>query len=289
MLSMTARRWFGIEVDDAGDKVMFGMSLPSGTIVDDIRCKLSFMCGSVAGGGNQFPINTAGAIAVEGYVLPVFDPDSGTSLDALWNQFVPKDTDVEAIDLDTVAQDSTAFFEPGEMAMANVFDIGVRPKKLYHHHRLVTAMNSSVHTLQAIATPADPGKYTPGGTLEIRLNKSFRVKQPSVIAFAFGVPLMDDTTNSGPVILSEKQWSSVKYMEHTLERAMLHQMGQFEPGAETPWEEASATLRAHLNPDVLESTAAMFHTPGEYTVYGEASIRHRVVGRIKVGSISTGR
>jgi len=290
MLSMTARRWFGIEVDDGTDEVMFGISLPSETIVDDVRVKLDFISGSVAGGGNQFPIITAGAIAVEGYVLPVFDPDTSTpNFDVLWDQLVPKDTDVDVIDLDTVAQDATSFFEPGEMAMANIFDIGNQPKRIFHHHRLVTAVNSSVHTLQAIATPADPGKYTPGGSLQIHLNKPMRVSQPSVLVFAFGVPFMTDTSASGPGALGEAEWAQVKYMEHTLERAMLHQLGVFEAGAETPWEEASALLRKHLNPDILENVANQFHTQGEYAVFGEASIRHRVVGELKIGNISTGR
>jgi len=290
MLKMVARRTFAIEVDDGTDEVMFGLSLPNGSIVTDVRCKLSFICGTVGAGPNQFPITSAGFIAVEGYVLPVQDPDAGVTLNGIWDRLVPKDTDVEVIDLDTAGLDTTSFHEPGEMAMANLLDVGLRPKRVYHHHRLITAMNGgSVHTHQAIATPADLGRYTPGGTLNFQLTRPIRVSQPSVLVFAFGVPLMDDTTSSGAAALTEAEWAQVKYMENTLERAILHQFGVFEAGAETPWEEASALLRKHLNPDVLEDTAAMFHTQGEYQVYGEASITHLVTGKLSVGTISTGR
>lgn len=268
---------------------MFGVSLPNGTIVTDVRAKMDYICGTVGSGPNQFPITSAGMVAVEGYILPVFDPDQGSSIETLWDALVPKDTDVDTIDLDTTAGDATAFFEPGEAAFANLFDVGVRPKRIYHMHKMMTAVRDSVHTHQAIATPADLGRYTPGGHLEIHLKRPVRVSQPSVLAFSFGVPLMDDTSASAPTTLSEAQWSQVKYMEHTLERAILHQLGVTEAGAETPWEEASALLRAHLNPDVLEFAANQFHTIGEYQCYGEASITHLVTGRLGIGTVKTGR
>jgi len=286
---MVARRWFALEVNDGEDQVMFGISLPNGSIVTDVRAKLHYICGTVASGPNQFPIVSASVIAVEGYVLPVFDPDAVVSFDTLWDNLVPKDTDVDVIDIDTGATDTTSFMEPGEAAFANLFDVGVRPRRVYHHHKILTAMNSSVHTFQNIATPADLGRYTPGGSLNLQLTRPMRVNQPSVLLFGFGVPLMDDTTATQTNILTEAQWSQVKYMEHTLERALLHQFGVFEAGAETPWEEASALLRAHLNPDVFEDVGNMWLTAGEYQVYGEASITHLVTGRMDIKTVSTGR
>ncbi len=289
MLRMRARRFFGIEVDDATDKVLFGLSLPSGSIVDRIKINLHFICGSVSGGGNQFDLNEAGMIAFAGYMLPVHDLDESSTVDGLWDRFVPKDTDVDVVDLDTVAQDTTSFFEPGELAMANIFEIGQRPQKWFQHSRILTAVNASIHTLQVISTPADAGKFTPGGSLSVRTRRPMRVSQPSVLTFGVGVPLLDDTSSAAPTVVTEKQWPQLKYMENTLERAILHQMGVVEAGAETPWEEASALLRIHLNPDVYESVATQWILQGEYSVYGEATIDHRVTGRLAVGNVSTGR
>lgn len=289
MLRMEARRYFGIEVDDATDKVMFGISLPSGSIVHSVNAEIHFMCGSVAGGGNQFPINEGTLVSVEGYVLPIHDPDAGISYDLTWDRLVPKDTDVESIDLDTGSADTTSFFEPGEAALANLLEIGVRPKKVFGQYRMLTAMNSSMQTAQKIATPADAGVYTPGGSMRINLRRPMRVREMSILAFAFGAPLLDDVSSTVPTMVSEKQWPQLKYMEDTLSRAILHQLGVFEAGAETPWEEASGLLRAHLNPDVYESASGTFLTAGEWTVFGQASIVHSVTGALKLGTISTGR
>ena len=77
-------------------------------------------------------------------------------------------------------------------------------------------------------------------------------------------------------------------MRNTLERAILHQMGVFEAGAETPWEEASSLLRQHLNPDVFEGTAGLFFTQGEYIFTGEASIDHSVTGDLHIGKVDAG-
>ena len=41
-------------------------------------------------------------MAVEGWILPVLDPDAGSSFDTLLDTLVPKDTDVEVIDLKLV-------------------------------------------------------------------------------------------------------------------------------------------------------------------------------------------
>ncbi len=268
---------------------MFGISLPNGTIVSDVRAKISFISGAVGGGPNQFPITSAGFIAVEGYVIPVDDPDSGGTYNALWDRYVPKDTDVDTLDLDTTGLDVTSFMEPGEIAMANIMDIGLRPKRVYHHHRMLTAMNGgSVHTHQAIATPADSGRYTPGGSLNFQLTRPIRVSQPSVLVFAFGVPLMDDTTTSTAAQLLEAEWAQVKYMENTLERAILHQFGVFEAGAETPWEEATDLLQTHLEPDVTEEDAGNWVSE-QYNVYSDVKIDHSVTGRLSVKMLSTGR
>lgn len=286
---MIARRTFALEVNDGEDEVMFGVALPNGSIVTDVRIKGAYVCGTVGSGPNQFPITSATMVAMEGYVLPVLDPDAALTWDGLWDRLVPKDSDTETIDLATGAADTTSFFEPGEIAMANLLDVGLRPKRVYHMHKLLTAVQDSVHTHQVISTPADAGRWTPGGSYQVRINRPMRVSQPSGLVFAFGVPFMDDTTAVDQPSLLEVEWGQVKYMEHTLERALLHQFGVFEVGAETPWEEASALLRKHLNPDVFEDTTGQFLTPGEFQVYGEASITHLVTGRLSIGTVSTGR
>ncbi len=287
-LHMTARQTFGREVDDGSDEVLFGLTLPSGSIVHGIHAEISYVCGSISAGANLFAAVRMGAISVEGWILPILDPDAGASWDAVWDALVPKDTDVDVMDLDSVATDATSFFEPGEMAMANLFNVGLQPRRIYHHHKILSIADGAVGVVQDNQTPFQL-EYTPGGKLTINIGRNIAVSQPSLLAFAFGVPLMDDTAVGVPTVLSESQIPQVKYMRDVLSRAMLHQLGLIEAGAETPWEEASALLRLHLNPDIFEDTAGLFVTQGEYIVAGEVTIRHSVTGEMILGNVSTGR
>ena len=125
-------------------------------------------------------------------------------------------------------------------------------------------------------------------SFQVRLRGPFRVSQPSVLVFGFGVPNMDDTTATLQSILQETQWGQVKYAESMVERAMLHLLGLVEAGAETPWVEATQLLQLHMDPDVFEEDAALFGTE-LYRVFTEFSATHQVPGRLKVGSLTTGR
>lgn len=287
MLRMVARRMFITEVADGQDNVLFAVSLPSGSVVHGVRARVNYVCASKSSGANEFGMDESGAISMEGYVLPILDPDASDNPQTLWDQLVPKDTDVDVIDLDTVAADTTAFWEPGEIALAEMFDIGLQPKRLFHHHRVLSVANGSVMTGQDNQTPFER-KWTPGGSITVNLRRKFRVRQPSVLVFAGGVPLIDDTSSTYPLLATEAQWPQLKYMRNTLERAILHQMGVFEVGAETPWEEASALLRQHLNPDVFEATGGMWFTQGEYIFAGEASVDHSVTGDLHIGKVDAG-
>ncbi len=289
MLQMTARRHFALQVNDGGDQVMFGITLPNGTVVESVQAEVSYACGTLAGVSNLLQLTEAGYVSVEGYVLPLLDPDEATNYDDLWDAQVPKDTDVEAIDLDTAGLDTSSFFEPGEASFANLFDVGLQPVKVFKHQQLLTLDRDAVWKGQKINPASDDPVWCPGGSVSIALPRPVRVTQPSALVYAFGVPFMDDTSTTAQRALSENQLPQVQYMENTLERALLHQMGIIEAGAETPWEEASQLLRAHLNPDVYEEVAGAYFTAGEYAVFGQATIVHSVPGQMKIRNVSTGR
>ena len=74
-----------------------------------------------------------------------------------------------------------------------------------------------------------------------------------------------------------------------LERALLHTLGVIDVGAESPWEEASAILQKHLEPDVYEGTGGRFVSGQTWDAYAEVLIDHSVEGEIGVRSVSSGR
>ena len=278
---MIARRLTDLDVAAGQDRVVLGISLPSDTVVHDVRARIRFHSDAKASSQTSF------AMGCEAYILPVFDPDSAANYDTLWDQLVPKDTDVQTMDLDTGTTDTTPFFEPGEADWTSLFDVGLRPERLYRRTRVLNIVDGGLW--QGIDTETPFGlQWIPGGVVPIHIRRKLRVRQPSVLVIGFASPNFDDTTSAAQAILLEAEWPQVKYIGHVLERALLHVLGLVEAGAETPWEEATALLQKHLDPDPLEETGARF---GSLTwhLMAEMTIDHSVPGELGKKTISLGR
>lgn len=281
MLRMIARRMSQVRTAIGTDEVLFGISLPSDSVIHNIRVK-------VRGAATADSVrSTAHILAHELWILPVLDPDAGLALDTIWDNLVPKDTDIQTLDLDTAALDTTSFYEPGEIDWTAVFDIGLRPRRLYHRHTIKTIGDSAAFIFQDNQTPFAV-KWIGKETFQVNITRRLRVSKPSMLLMACATPSLDDTTTTGQTALAEAEWGQVKYMTHLLERAMLHIFGVFESGAETPWEEATAILQKHLDPDLFEENGGSF-SPVTYDLYTEAVIDHSVVGELGKTTVTTGR
>ncbi len=281
MIRMFARRLANRQILSGEDRVLIGLSLPSGSRVNNISIEVHCL--------QTLPIavEEVTMYAVEGWIVPVLDPDAATQLDTIWDELVPKDTDVETIDLDTGSGDATPFYEPGEPDFSDLMDVGLRPERIYHKNRLLSMANGSIYTFQDNQTPFLP-RWVPGDSFRIRIRKNYAIHQPSVLMFAVANPSLDDTSNVSLKAAAEAEWGQTKYIGHVLERALLHLFGVTEAGAETPWEEATALLKKHLEPDVFEAVAASFN-PSTWDFTMKAIIDHSVEGRLGQTSISTGR
>lgn len=280
MIRMFARRQSARQVPAGTDEVMIGITLPSDTVIHDIRARVKVWNLS------KQALDTVGAYAVEGWILPLLDPDAVTGYDGLWDTLVPKDTDVKVMDLDTAAADATPFYEPGEADWSQLLDIGLRPVRVYHRHRFMTPLES-YYVAQDNQSPFNV-LYLPGEEFMIHIKKKIFVKQPSVLVFALASPGMDDDVTDAQASLTEPELGQVKYIGHVLERAMLHLFGVTEAGAETPWEEASALLQKHLEPDPFYE-AGITSQQMTWSVHTEAMIDHSVTGRLDTQQLSLGR
>lgn len=281
MYRMTLRRMFQVQVPPGADTVFLGITLPSGSRIDGINMRCSLVGVTVLG------LMDAVAYAVEGWILPLPDPDAAPSLSTLWDQMVPKDTDAETLDLDQATADATPFWEPGELDPLSIFNIGLRPERVFARRRLLTINEAGVHVFQDNQSPFDPVWFA-GDRFKFNTRRKLRVHAPSVMVFALGVPNLDDTSAADLTALTEAQIAQVQYMEHVIERAFMHQLGLTEAGAETPWEEASALIKAHVDPDVFELNANTFKTVS-WNLFGDATIGHSVPGRIATTRLNTGR
>lgn len=280
MTRMFARRASKLTSGASGDQVIFGLPLPSDTVVHDIRAKFSVLAGQI------LTKSQICGYAVEGWILPVLDPDAAATFDAIWDALVPKDTDVTTLDLDTVAADATPFWEPGEVDFTAVVDVGLRPKRIYHRHRYLDMVNGAVGLLDDAAPPT-AHDWQPGEKFTFHRKSKLRVSQPSILVFAIASPAGDDTTVVLETALTEPNWFQIKYIDHTLERAMLSLFGLTEAGAETPFEEATVLLSNYLDPNFFEETGGQFISPS-WEVLAELGVDLSVPGTMPKGRMITG-
>lgn len=275
MIRMFPRRRTEREVGAGFDGMLFGISLPSESRLNGLTAQVHVMNMGVK------PVTQAMMYGVEGYILPVLDPDSAPNLETIWDALVPKDNDIDTIDLDTSGNDTQSFFEPGESAMSEIMDVGLQPERIYNMQRLKSYANASLRH-----EDTDVIEWVFSDVLNIRIRKRYFVKQPSVIIFSIGNPDMTDTSATEPQALAENEWARVKYIELVLEQALMKHFGLVEAGAETPWEDAAALLRKYIEPDVFEEHAGAW-TSATLRVYANATFDISVpgtMGKIQIGS-----
>lgn len=279
MIRMFSRREYTSRVAAGTDLVFSGIDLPPGSTLNNVNLEV-----------HVWQQETARAeklkYMVEGYILPVFDPEVATFYNTIWDQLVPKDIDTDTVDLDTGAVDTSPFSEPGEVNWAQIMDVGLKPEKIYSRTKMLSFANSSFGNYDS--QTAYPEIWTPRDVFHIKLGKRRRVYQPSIVAFAIGSPAYDDTTATELTTLSEAEWPRMRYIEMVLEQAITQLLGLVEAGAETPWEEATALLRKVLEPDVIEMNVdELLSVNFDIWCYGVYDIS--VEGRIAKPQLTSGR
>ncbi len=282
MRRLLAQRMFQRTVAGGADAVVAGMWIPAGSVINGVNAYVNFEGNAVK------TLSEIGLGAVEVWFLPVDDPDDGASMDTMWDQKVPKDTEVDSMDLDAGSIDATAFWEPGDVTWEEVFDIGMQPRKMFHHHFMTSYGFNSRMVNQDPETPFG-FQYLPGKTVLVQIRQRQRVSGPGLLAI--GVSSPDALSTSASIAtgaMAEADWGQMQFIDEVLERAQLDLIGLTEAGAETPFEEATALLRRHLRPPILEVTAGTF-VQTTWFAQGEARFDVSVEGQMARGSIALTR
>ncbi len=279
---LRARRPFGVTVIATGsDTVIAGVWLPSGSILTRVQgiVKLN--------NSTALTLLQGAAVGLEGWVLPMDDPDNGVTMNALWDAEVPKDTGGDVLDLDSGGADASPFYEPGQITWEFLFEVGMQPRRIFHRHHIVSPLDA-ILLRQDEETPFLE-EYFAGFREKVDIRRSIRVANPSLVVFAVAVPDTLQTSATAPVApLAEDEWGRVKYIDHVLEMAMMDLLGLTEAGAETPWEEASDLLRAYLDPSLLEPNAGTF-VGTSWGAFGELTFDVVVPGRMPTRVLTGGR
>lgn len=258
------------------DRVLHSMWIPAGgkflgaTI--NVHCMVHDVNKSVGGmyGANAFQV-------------PVDDPDATIIAEVLWDRQVPKDIEEApgAFDLDTGTALADPEFAIGEVDIAGIFDYGPREMPGARRRKLITFANSrSAYEGSTVDT------YSMLDTYSVTLGEQERVDAPHAVLYGFSSPSWDETQTlwTSP---AEDQWINLMFPRWTMEQALVELLGQVETGAESPFEDASAFLLNHIEPDaVLETTGSLVAQP--WTVFSQATMVMDVPGTPSIDLDSEG-
>lgn len=271
---MIARRTWSTQQAAGGDSVAFGIWLPPGSAVHNVRgtCIVESTQVSVA---QRWHIGS-----MEGWVFNVDDLDGLGTMDTEFDIHVPKDANGLTLDLDAGTADTTPFFEPGEESWEFLFPIGRQPRRVFRRKWLSSFGHNSVIVNQDPETPF-AFQFIGGLTFPVGIQKGFRVDDPSLMAFAVAAPdTLQTSVTKAVEAIAENEWGQLRYIDHVMERAMLSLLGLTEAGAETPWSEATLLLEEYLNPPVYETSGGMLE-PVTWRTYGEVMIDLSVTGSME--------
>lgn len=273
---ITSRKYGQSECAVGVDTAFLGVTLPSESTLHGVNIDLHIISNAAVGRLKAL------VYRVEGFILPLVDPDNEVTMQTLWNALVPKVDDTDTIDLDTVAGVGQTAFEPGETSFNEVLNVGLLPENIYKRTKLVTWAS---HGGRGFETVGDD--YMPADVIKIDTNKKYFVESPSVVVFALENPAMDDTTTTEDTVMSEAEQVQLQYIDVVVEQAMMQFMGLVETGAETPWEDAAQLLRKVLEPDVFEETAAAWQS-SIWRTFHNAAIQFSVPGNMRKANLSSG-
>lgn len=228
--------------------------------------------------------------ALEGWVIPVPDPDTALNLETLWDRFIPKDQEVAsgAFDLDTVASAAASFYDLGEINLDAIMDMSnLRSEnQWYSRKKMLTWANNRVGLVAGtpdVSTYADVHK--------IRARRDIPAEFMSWSLLAAAMPGQGDVDASRSTYASEGLWLQTKYIDVVLEQAWMELVGLTEAGAETPWTDAALAVQELVEPEPVYVGAggAEFQPTPSANFFCHGTFELEVPGRKEVSVISGGR
>lgn len=224
--------------------------------------------------------------ALHGYILPVLDPDAGDSVDDIWDNLVPKGQSVAAagaIDLDTVAEDTEPVWEPGLENPEQLLNIDVMNiQEFYSRQRIMSWASHPM--LGHLDTTL---KYMPAEVARVKVNRGYRVRQPSIAMIGFSFPETTSTTQTLQAPPTEKEWGLMFFLKNTVLDMVTHALGTIEAGAESPYVEAAAFIARIVISTVIEEAAVAAHLiPQTFNVYTRLAFKVDMPDRLVGNELS---
>lgn len=271
-------RLSSIQLVVGADTVIFGVSVPSDSVITGVRGKVHMI-------GEEINWKKAALYAVDGYLIGTEDPDTPDSYGEIWDRFVPKAAgwSQNGLEIDTTAQDTLSFYEPGEATLEDIMMLGNLPERVFKHRGFRTVVNNP-GGYNFVAS--DASTFFPVAEIPLDIKKKYGTgKRHSNLIFAGASPLMTDVTTTQKLSVTKEVWAFMKFAGTFLEYAYLALLGEVETGAETPYLDVMQALEEELNPPILEATAGDFDDM-VYQVFGAMNVQVTVPGHLNVSSLA---
>lgn len=277
-MQLNYSRMASIQLVVGADTVIFGMSIPSDSVITSMKGEVHFI-------GEEINWKKACLYGLDGYIISVEDPDSPFAYDTFWDRFVPKAIGwgEGGMDLDNNTQNTLSFYEPGEATVEDIMDLGDQPERVFKHRGMRTVVNNPAG-YNFVAS--DASTFFPVAAVPINVTKKYRIAQrESVLLFGAASPLLTDVTTSQKSSVGEETWAYLKYAADYLSDAFLSLIGDIEAGAESPYINILDDIEEELLPAIIEATAGDFDDM-VYQIFGKLNVQATVVGRINTSSLS---
>lgn len=234
------------------DKVMIGVPLPAGSVLNNLWLDFHVI-------GGETPVQNMSFLGITGYILPVLDPDNEATLSGMWDIQVPKSDDMlftagsDSLDSDSATTAvTTPDVDPGELSL-NFIDVGMIPKRILAAREWISFASSPTGF-----EGAAENIFRPTYRRKFHIGKRFKVQSASYALIAISSPALTETTNAGESTLPEQDWVLLQFMQYTLKQAWTQMVGLTQTGAELPWSDALKLVERITQPDLLEGTAGRF-------------------------------
>ncbi len=263
------------------DEVILAWPVPQGAKINGCWLSLSLV------NATAVSLLTATFYGVHGFILPIADPEAGTTVDVTWDAVVPKSelmgttAATDALDLDPSSAEGEMVLEPGELNLNRLAGGLGEPENVFSRLEMLTWPKT-----RALGHLDTTLKWVPTDYISTKVEKNYSVVQNSYLAFGVSSPTGDQTSADFFTPASSQEWLSLKYMLYTLERLYLWMTGLSEAGAETPFVEAARLVEGFLS-KVNEETAGTFFQ-GVFTVIAQGTMDITVPGEFEMGILTTG-
>lgn len=240
------------------DTVVCAVAIPKGGKVLSVQGELHVV------GEEAQPVDDFMAYGFMAELIPIIDPTTQITFQALWDNVVVKASDptnsaaTNALDFDWDTADTGPAIEPGEMDIDELLGLTQGQKEIIAPR---LEWLSWAKSRQGGFAAGTPDSFLPSDFKTFRSKKTVVADVPSAAVIAFSNPLLDDLVEEANFVppITEGDWYMLANMDHTLIKFAEINAGLTEVGAESPYSQASTLIANLVAPRMLDESTTLYN------------------------------